>query len=59
MRMPVFIQFLFSSVALARPADSSASVTSTATSVAPVSTACGDIVNSCGTLEKLLPKYLN
>ena len=51
--MPLFFHFLFVSSALAAPVDSSASSTPTATSVAPLSTACADIVNSCGALEDL------
>ena len=53
MRMPLFFHFLFVSSALAAPVDSSASSTPTATSVAPLSTACADIVSSCGALEDL------
>jgi hypothetical protein len=53
MRMPLFFYFVFLSSALAAPVDSSASPISTATSVAPLSTACADIVNSCGALEDL------
>ena len=58
MRMPLFFHFLFLVSALAVPVDSSASPTSTATSVAPLSTACADIVNSCGALEDLtFPRF--
>jgi hypothetical protein len=53
MRMPLFLHFLFLFSALAALVDSSASPTSGATSVAPLSTACADIVNSCGALEDL------
>jgi len=53
MRMPLFLHLLFLFSTLAAPVDSSASPTSGATSVAPLSTACADIVNSCGALEDL------